>query len=166
MIRSIENSRRGQLETLEPILIVIMLVLIAGIGLLFYVNISAGEYRGDLARIDDAQAIAIMQRATSMPELSCALSETAGTFCLDKYKVLAFSSIAREEQARIYYQDVFGTSSVRIGWLEAGSEEKVVLYNITTGNGSITTMHTYFTLHDPVADERYFAVMTIAREAG
>jgi len=149
--------KKGQLQTLEPIVIVIVLVLIAAIVLMLFVKLNDTS-----PSFDSREALNVLQRVSTMPELSCPAIETAGTHCIDLGKARAFSRTVDE----IFYQPVFGFTSITLEVVEENKLEEILLYDATVPDANVRASTTYFTVHDPVTDTRKFAMLTIRREVG
>ena len=148
--------KRGQLQTLEPIIIVIVLVLIAALVLMAFVRLTDAS-----TPLDNSEAVAVLERVSTMPELSCPVIETAGTYCIDLAKVEAFSRIMRDEDNRIAYQPVFGFTQIT---LEVVGDDPILLYDMIDPEADVRAGTTYFTVHDPLTDTRRFATITVRRE--
>lgn len=158
--------KKAQLQTLEPILIVIVLVMIAGIGLLFYVQFAEVDSADAVRSYESREALALLQRITTLPELSCGMAETAGTYCIDEKKAWAFGQIMQNQRMALEYQPIFGFSNITLFWIDAGSAgevHKVKLYS-QMNSTRYQIARTYFTVYDPVGDIRKFAMVEIARE--
>lgn len=159
--------RRGQLQTLEPILIVIVLSVLFGVGLLFFVKLQAHDPMK--AVTSEREATALLKKITTLPELSCPTSETVQTYCLDLVKAQMFSEMLGNAGNASFYFPLFGRSSVTLEWydLSYGDEaivEQLELYNALLEGADVAMSTTYFTVYDPVADQRYFASIMVRRQ--
>ncbi len=158
--------RKGQLQTLEPILIIIFLAIIAGIGMLFWIGFVESDAKDSAAAYESREALALLQRITTLPEFSCALSETRGTYCIDLEKAKVFQSMMADERLALQYTPILGFSNITLEIVDfSGANQKLVL-NSRLNSERYQIMRTYFTVHDPVEDTRGFGVLTIVREAG
>ena len=156
--------RRGQLQTLEPIIIVIILAVIIGMLLLFYVRISATQSRVDKQANAQQEDLASLARITTLPEISCPRSETVKTYCIDLLKARAFKDLMANPQLRSTYFSVLGASEISIETIDLqGAPSSMVLYDALEP-GNVSASRTYFTGYDPVQDTRKFAIMVIKRE--
>lgn len=153
---------RGQLQTLEPILITIFLALIIGILLLVYVRIS-GSRGTDLQSVQESQDdVATLARIATLPELKCS---NAFENCIDKQKAIAFSQIAAGP-GKVFYHPMFGDVNITISWidLQTGATGGKTLYDSLNSTNVKTTV-TYFTIYNPVTNARQFATLMITRRA-
>ncbi|MBR9700258.1 hypothetical protein GOV11_00125 [Candidatus Woesearchaeota archaeon] len=164
--------RKGQLQAMEPIIVVIMIVLIAVVALTYFVRLSKSEATIMASTMDSKDALAILQRASTLPELSCALSETQGTACIDLYKAWFMEILMNDptqDMLKIRYQPIFGNTnvSVEIIKIEDGSSpfNPIQIYNGLAPGVDYTVTRTYFTIHEATTDGRAFAIMHIARES-
>ncbi len=159
--------RRAQLQTLEPIIIVVILALIVGVVLLFVVRAGGAQDKASARAIDEREAIAMLRKVTSLPELSCPLSETVRTFCIDGAKAQAFARLAADPQERLAYYPLLGSSRINLTWadLSAGTTRSLLLYDGLGNASDVSQSATYFTVYDPVQDARLFATLTIERGA-
>jgi hypothetical protein len=162
--------RRAQLNTLEPIIITILIVIILGVTLLFFVRINRGEALERVETLKDQEDTATLSRMTHLPELACSQDVSAGTNCIDLEKARAFQTKFNGDAAvRQRYAYVFGTNSeVTIDVIDInggyGAVEKIMFVTGTVGTEAKATT-TYFVVHDPSIQKNRFAVMTIRRTA-
>lgn len=156
--------RRGQLQTLEPIIIVMVLALIAGLSLLFYLRITEGQEMQQTREFRMQEDVATLGRIANLPELSCNRAETANTYCIDVYKARTFGEFLRtNHQARTYYYALFGATNITLQIISGGTTEQIALYE-NLNNTFVTQTRTYFTVQDPTTGSREFAVLIIERE--
>ncbi|MDD9953874.1 MAG: hypothetical protein OXR66_06075 [Candidatus Woesearchaeota archaeon] len=149
--------KRAQFQTLEPILVIIIIVLLAGVGLLFFVNVSKTSVAHDISTLHERHLTAALDRMTTLPELSCPKSETENTYCIDLYKARVFAT-----QDHIPYYALFGPTKITLRWLD-GTAKELVLYDALQ-SGQVRAATTYFTIYDPLTDERLFAMLTVQRD--
>lgn len=155
--------RRGQLQTLEPVVIVIFLGVILALGLIFFMRISDSDSARQQSLADERYAVAIMRTVTTMPELACSRAETVQTFCIDTEKAYAFAEFTSSLNNGLEYFPLFGSSTLELEWQESTGLVKVVLYNASAGGNALASS-TYFTVHDPITDTRRFATLTVLRD--
>lgn len=157
--------RKGQFQTLEPVIVVIALVFIFGIALFYYVQISGNRESAAAAAFDHEQELALLATVSQMPELSCASDVSAST-CIDLYKAKGFAELLKDERARTYYYPLLGASNITLRWvdLSTGKHQSLTLYTNTKGT-EVKAARTYFTLYDPVQKSFYFTTMIIERES-
>jgi hypothetical protein len=155
---------RGQLQSMEPIIIVIVLAIIAGLSLLFYVRISGGQQNEEIRAAHAQEDVATLGRIVNLPEFSCSRSATTNTYCIDKYKAQAFGNYtAKNTAARLYYYGFFGAANVTLQVVENGALHQIPLY-ANLKNDYVTQTRTFFTVLDPLTGERQFAILIIERE--
>jgi hypothetical protein len=156
--------KKGQLQTMEPIIIVIVLVIIIGICLLFYSRISNSQEDQQIRTAKAKEDTATLKRIANLPEFSCGRSTSTNTYCIDKYKAEAFGNFtASSAQARIYYYGFFGAANVTLQIIENGNLRSIPLY-YNLNSTYVTQTRTYFTVFDPVMQHRQFAILIIERE--
>jgi hypothetical protein len=157
--------RRAQLQTLEPIVIVIILTLIVSIGLLFYFRASSDITTRDQLQVGALQDLETLSALSRMPELVCTADVTRNTNCIDTEKAKAFAQLLRSDRGRNDYYPLLGSTSITITWIDLSSgESQLLLYNATDLNrSSVTPTRTYFTMYDPLTRTKEFAVMDILR---
>lgn len=161
------TSRRGQLQAMEPIIIVIVLAIIIGIVMLFYTRISAQENRAGTTRYQAREDIAMLGRLTTMPELACPRSETVKTYCIDIGKATAFAAMMNDPKERIYYNPFLGATNLTLKWYDMQQDKmnSLALYNNLRDPERITTTTTYFTVFEPVNSTRQFAMLIVERQS-
>ena len=111
-----QQHKRGQIQLGESIFVVIFIIIIIVLALSFYsraetdniVN-KAGDFT-ELSTIEKAQAIA------NMKELSCSTFGVNELSCMDKDKILAFSSLTQGhwELAGEFYYEKFGFVTIKV----------------------------------------------------
>jgi hypothetical protein len=153
--------RRGQLQAMEPIIIVVILILIFSIAGVFFFRAGEREQATDARLLQDKNDAALLARMAWLPELSCG----TGTNCIDRYKLEAFAALLHNQTVRTSYYQIFGQTQVSVTWIELeGQQQTVILYDNFKGE-DVATTRTYFTIYDPATNTRNFAIMTIKRDA-
>lgn len=160
---------RGQLQTLEPILIVMVLAIIASIGLVWFMRVSESQASFDDRIFDTAKDLAMAKRIASLPEISCPKDISAGTYCVDLAKADAFSELASDRDALLLYYSLLGETQIHLSWIDLSSGElhNLSLYDFlppesTDISGSVT----YGSVYDPLTGERHFGMITLRRAVG
>jgi hypothetical protein len=151
--------RRGQLSTLEPVLIVIFLVIIVGILLLFSTALIGDRSANDKLLLASDADLRLLKRITHMPELSCPSSETGETYCIDLYKAAAFAN-----QDVKSYRSLFGPTRITVQYLDLDTgqwEQPIVLYN--DAGQDVRASQTFSTVFDPLTQTRHFALISVER---
>jgi hypothetical protein len=159
-------ARRAQLQALEPIFIVIILAIVMGIGLLFYVRIADSQERQDSSAQAQQEDLATLARISRMPELSCS-ADASLTNCIDVHKAEAFSRLLANDQAKLYYYPYLGDKNITITWLDlaSGVTTTLRLYGGMQSD-TYTATTTYFTVYESVNSTAKLATLTILRRSG
>ena len=156
---------KGQLQVMEPIIIVVFLALILGILLMFYLRIADTEHAQDVRVHENAQDLAVLQRMARLPEIACPKSETGQTYCIDLYKARAFTRSMENPRARASYFPVFGAARITVHIIEvSGETSNFTIYNTLNATANVRPSITYTTVYDPVHDTRQFAMVMIERQ--
>lgn len=152
--------RRAQLQTLEPVIIIVFLGILFAIGLIFFVRLGGS----DVTIVNEREALATLSAVTTLPELSCASSVSSDTYCLDLYKARSFAEMNRDDP--LYYFPLLGAAEITLSYvdLRTGLQQDIVLYDTVNPNSTVIGSSTFFTVHDSVREERHFAMLTIRRE--
>jgi hypothetical protein len=158
--------KKAQLQAMEPIIIVIVLAVIIGVGLLFYTRINDNQQREDRIVAYQQEDLVLLSRIARMPELSCSNDESL-TNCIDAEKAKAFATVLRTERGRLHYYSFFGDANVTITSfdLETGTLDTQEIYGGLDAE-SYTPIVMYFTLYDPKTDISKMATLTVLRRAG
>lgn len=154
--------RKAQLQTLEPILIVIFLALILGLVLLFSLRISDTSAQRDTISQGNRQDLALLGIVANLPEIACPRSETSKTYCIDEYKARAFNASMRDVRKRNVYFQLLGNTRISIQKID-GASDPLVIYQMINDTSDVRTSFAYSTIHDPVTDLRSFAIVRIER---
>lgn len=166
--------RRGQLQAMEPIIIVIVLAIIIGLVLLYYVRINAYETKTDTANYQAKEDLAMLGRLTTLPELACPRSETVKTYCIDLLKAQAFASMMGDARSgpsnRVYYSPVLGATNITLRWYDLSKPsgqmaQQLTIYSNLRDSTRVRTTTTYFTAFEPVNRTRQFAMLIVERQS-
>jgi hypothetical protein len=165
-------ARRGQLQAMEPIIITIILVLIIGVALIFYVRINYHEVASDSASFSQEEDLALLSRISSMPELSCPAVDGVPKNCIDLEKARQFQRLTRNDRTRSYYNPVLGATNITIETVDlavttAGSAGEAldtinIYQNMQSENRVV--VRTYAVVFDPASRTNRFATIIIERE--
>lgn len=154
--------RRGQLQSLEPVMVVIILAIIGIVGGMFYFSIAERGAQEDALLLDEQEDLAVLKRIAAAPELACPADITTGTYCIDLYKARAFSDLMAQDRHRVRYHPFFGDTQITVEWLDLPSRQSLALYNGTNAT-DLRATRTYFVVYDPVDGRRHFATLLIRR---
>lgn len=159
------NRGRGQLQVMEPIVVVVFLALILGILLMFYLRIASTEQAQEAGVYENVQDLAVLQRMARLPEIACPKSETGQTYCIDLYKAQAFNRSMENQRTRTGYFPLFGASRITLHIIDvSGGVRNITIYNTLTATANVRPSITYTTVYDPVSDTRQFAMIMIERQ--
>lgn len=166
-----KRFRRAQLQAMEPIMIVIVLAIIAGIVLLFYVRLSTGEARAETRTAQAVEDVQILGAVARMPELLCPDTESVQVNCIDYEKAKVFAKSSQSTENKVYYNPFFGNANITLYWIESVHDadgnvnvQSQQLFDTMVNRNKTKTSITYFTLYKPIEDRRYMAWMQIERE--
>jgi hypothetical protein len=159
--------RRGQLQTLEPVLVVIFIGILLGVGMLVFVRMGSFRSSQEATLVQEQEALVLLKRLTTLPELSCPAAVTVQTFCIDEEKARQFALRMDDPRERAHYFPLLGASEITLEIVDLdGGVQELAVYNATIGNRTVVGSGTYFTAYDPAREERRFAILTLRREFG
>jgi hypothetical protein len=164
------KSKRAQLQAMEPIMIVIVLAIIAGIVLLFYVRLSSNEQQAEIRTTQSSEDVQILGAVARMPELLCPNVESVQVNCIDYEKAKAFSQSSMLPENKVFYNPLFGNANITLYWIDSIDSDGAVnikstqLFDTMVNRNKTRMTITYFTLYKPIEDRRYMAWMQIERE--
>jgi|GEM_PF-6148969 len=170
--RYMESARcvrkKGQLNTMEPIIIVIVLALIAGLGLLFYTRINDTQQTTAVSTMNAQQDVALLSTLARMPELACSRAETSDTKCIDLGKASAFAEILiTDQKIKNEYYPIFGASKVMITYVDSFDvgmpSRSVTVYDALDDESRVRPTRTYFALYNPGDERMMFATLVVER---
>ncbi len=128
----VPSSKKGDLEFIESIMVVIVVVVLLSIGLVMYYKISSANIESAGKRISDTEASVLISTIDSMPEIQCSLRGVPKD-CVDVVKLQAFKKFA--ETKREVYVDNLGFKVVRFEQIYPLPDKTSLLVN----NGECTT---------------------------
>lgn len=160
------SVRHGQLQAMEPIIIVMVIAVIIGIVLVFYFRITTVSSGISSQRLQSQEDVLSMIRIARMPELLCPGSISGDTNCIDLEKAKAFSAILRNQTYKTYYHPILGNANITIFWLDGDMKtHQMQLYSDIPSNSTHTSASlTYFTVYDPIAEVNDLAWVMIQKE--
>ena len=167
IISDLRTSSKGQSQTMEPIITIVILAVLAAIGIIFFMRVGDTQQNVEIARVEELQSIEVLKLVTTMPELSCPKSVTTDTYCIDLYKAISFARLMNDGQNRIYYQPLFGTSRVTLTYIHipSGDKDTIELFNLIAKDSNLRATSTHFTVYDPILKEKKMAILTVQRES-
>lgn len=146
------RTRRGQMQTMEPIIVVITITILLLVGGAYFLRASQGAEGDRTASRQGAEDLALLERVTTLPEIACAGVSSAGRLCVDKEKVRVFSAVlASNETLRVMYFPLFGRTNVslRIVDVEDGVATGYPLYMAMDNASTIRATRTFVSVLDP-----------------
>ena len=171
-----KNRRtKGQLQAMEPIIIVVMLGLIIGLVLLFYVRLSGTQAQTTQKITSSEEDVVMLTKVSRMPELLCPSTIASDTNCIDLGKASSFSAITTTAQGKMYYNSLFGNSNIILHWINfsSGNADAVIndmtLYSaldqrsLGKNSSGVSTSTTYFFVYDPITKSNDLAWLDVVR---
>lgn len=147
----------------ETIAVLVVFFFLLVIGMVFYVNIATTKVEESKYKNTELEAVNVMKRALSLPELQCSHNNIVDEACVDRYKLAAADGVVEANEAA--YFDLFGTSTISIIQVypapEAG-EEPVTLYDYPlTSYSSRLNTSTPISIYHPLTRTYAFGLMEI-----
>ena len=143
-------------ETIAVLLVFFFLVVI---GMVFYVNVIKSKTA--IAKDENAQleAVAVLKRALSLPELQCSRQDISSSYCVDLLKLEAASRLMPSNEE--HYFDILGFSVITIRELYP-ARQNYTLYSAPLEKfSSKSSTNTPISLLDPLTDTNAFGMVTI-----
>jgi len=140
--------RRAQLQSMETILVAIVLILILLFSIYFFSRVSDTNLEGTKQkfRFDEVQNTAYVLSA--LPELSCPLEGGEARICIDKIKLSILSQALNNpadnlysDQLRLQYVELFGNTLITVRTVyppPTPQEAQVILFNATSATNLLT----------------------------
>lgn len=163
------SLRRGQMQTLEPIIIVITITLLLLVGGAYFLRASQGADDQRASARQEAEDLALLERVTTLPEISCSGVSSAGRLCVDREKAIAFSStILANESLRIAYFPLFGRTdlSLRVVSLNEDVARDISIYDAADNATTIRATRTFVSVLDPATGTLGIGSLEIRRAVG
>ncbi len=116
------KSKRGQVKTLELLIVLLALAFLLTLGFVFYARYKEVELGRIDAEVKENRANSLLSKISSMPELKCSISfgSASEINCIDELKLLAF------QNQKGKFDDQFqGLREVRIVRLYPAPENKI-----------------------------------------
>ncbi len=106
----VPSSKKGDLEFIESIMVIVVVVVLLSIGLVMYYKISSANIESAGKRISDSEASVLINIIDSMPEVQCSLRGVPKD-CVDVVKLQAFKKLG--ETKKEAYVDDLGFKVIR-----------------------------------------------------
>ena len=108
-------NKKSQIHMMETIAVLFVFFVLAGTGLVFYLNIMKGNIAVESEEIRQLQAIEIAQRTVFLPELQCSEGEDIiKSGCIDVEMLRAFLELDMATANQVYYHNRLGFSEITI----------------------------------------------------
>ncbi len=147
----------------ETIAVLVVFFFLLVIGMVFYVNIATTKVEESRYKNTELEAVNVMKRALSLPELQCSHNNIVDEACVDRYKLYA-ADAAVEANPSAYF-DLFGTSTITIFQIypaPLSGEEPVLLYDFKPATySSRLNTSTPISIYHPLTRTHAFGLMEI-----
>jgi len=107
---ALPSSKKGDLEFIEAIMVLVVVVILLVIGIVIYYNVSSAGISQAGERISEVKASVLVNVIDSLPEVQCSIRSTPKG-CVDVVKLQALKKLV--ETSKVAYSDVFGFKVVR-----------------------------------------------------
>lgn len=161
--------KRAQLQSMETILVAIVLILILLFAMFFFSRISDANAQDTQQkfRFDEVQNTAHILSA--LPELSCPLEGGEARICIDKIKLSILSQALNDpthalysDQLRLRYVELFGNTVITVQTLYP-QPESIVLFNATSAN-NLLTQSLPVNIYNATTNSLEFGIVTVSLE--
>lgn len=168
-MKTIQHSKRGQMQSLESIFAVIVIVLLIILGIIFFSRAEQEDTIQLSRTFADLDTVAQTQIIASLSELACSEYDVAKTSCFDLYKVRLFNKTMQGIAfAPEYYFNQFGDAKITIKDMYPLSTSdditEYVIYENDLGDDisySSTMTIIPVTLYDSLTDTSHFGLLEI-----
>jgi len=148
---------KSQIQLGETIAIMLVFAVLVGLGFAFYVRISKISLQKELLELEEQRAIQKVQSIINLPELICSSERVISENCVDLYKIKAASE--KKIFKKLYYQGVFGSSSINVTQLTPAEEEWEIYSN--PKGVSASAFYLPVVIHDPIENTNNFGLIKI-----
>ncbi|MBW2998174.1 hypothetical protein KY321_01425 [Candidatus Woesearchaeota archaeon] len=112
MIKKIIKSKKAQLQMLESTMVMFILFFLIILGIVFYNNVLNEKYKNMGEKFNDYQAIQIVQKISSIPELQCTKNGLLTQDCYDVGKLANFERLWKRNPT--YYRKEYGLTQAKV----------------------------------------------------
>ena len=106
-----KHYSKGQLGTIEMIMVLLVVVVIVIIGIVFYYNFFLQNIEAERSQLSQQEANVLLASLSSLPELQCSF-RTITRDCIDMGKAISFKEAVNND--RSHYVDLFGFKNIKI----------------------------------------------------
>lgn len=158
---------RGQ-QSLETILVVIVLSLILIFGIYFFARITDVELTEEDQEFKRDAVNAIAQQLSYLPELSCPAEGGEARICVDKIKAQLLSRWLNDpndghysDTVRLRFIQQFGTTNI-ILYVTYPAQEEIVVLDATSSD-NVQTQSLPVTIYDARTDTTQFGYLQVSQ---
>ena len=157
---------KGQIQTGELIMIVIVVTLMLVIGIALYGSFKMGALEEDIREKESLNAVELAQEAISMQELACSYSEGASSNCIDLYRLEVLTERIKGANTNSkfynYYRSKFGAARIEVS--QVYPEERYwLIYNQSLNRASENQIRLPVFIYDGLQKKNRFAVITVVQ---
>jgi len=149
------------LESIGVIIIVTFLIIVA---VSFYNSLERDEHDNRLKEQNKLGAIEVVKRVTDLPELQCSNVEVVTIGCFDTYKLDAFTTLAADDDTRLFYFPLLRNSLVVVHPILPSGNDYVIYNNTELANRSAEPFFIPVALYDPISRTNSFGVLEVVAE--
>lgn len=159
-----KNSRKGQVQSGETVVVVIIVTIMIVIGLVFATKSKQGSIEQAVEEINEQEAMEVAIIASSLNELRCSDYSTMVKSCLDLHRLYAFSEVVendKEDSFRHYY-DLLGNTKLEVKILTSEPKINITLYDYNnSANKSSSPVFIPTIVFDSITQQSYFAILEV-----
>lgn len=145
----------------ESIAVLLIFFVLVVMGIVFWYRYSVSTVKLKAEEDLLARAIKNAQTVTFLSELQCTKQEVIKFSCFDLYKIMGMKSILEDEEALLYYYDIFGFSNITIVEIYP-VEESWVIYDRPGDHVGFVTTQAPVAIYNPITDSYGFGYLTVA----
>lgn len=164
------DRRRGQIQAMEPIIIVIFLIILLLAGGAYFLRMLSAQQDQRAEAVQAADDLALLERLTTLPELSCGGTASAGPLCVDARKARLFADmLAQNDTLRIAYYPVLGATNItlRIVDITTGNAQDILISDASRNDSArVRSTRTFVTVLEPSDGDVDFGMLEIRRSIG
>jgi len=153
--------KRSQIKMGESIAVLLIFFVLVVMGIVFWYRYSVSTVKLRAEEDLFSRAIKNAQTVTFLSELQCTKQEVIKFSCFDIYKIEGMEKIVQNEDASLYYYDVFGFSNITVVELYP-SEQSWTIYDKPGNYSGYVTTQTPAAIYDPIKDEYGFGYLTVS----
>ena len=121
-------SKKGQMETLETIMVLVVVVIILAMGIFYYYKFYIGEVEEKETGLSDIERDVLLASVLTLPEIQCSFNAIEQD-CIDMKKVE--TNYIQDNKGE--YLQKFGFRVIKIIEVYPGNSDKTIYSNIRLG---------------------------------